>query len=374
MDEWVAAVGAALRGARRLFAGGPVAVGRLPGLGGRPTTDWQGQAHDNEHNAIRALDNDTQENEETSQAVDQWSQNVAGDSADGANRADTIYTNADNTARALAPQQNTVNGKATLIRALNNHLGTADQLLNQHAGRAGIRRQELLALLARQRGTRTTNALNPTRQQTSTNGFQIPQIGGGGGGGSSGGGSGSGGGGGFNLGSLFAKGGGGTRPPAGAGSAGSGDLIMTGGPAVFGNYDAGQMQVAKSIVAEGVRRHLPPKAMQIAIATALQESGMRSLANPNVPASMQIPHQGVGRDHDSVGPFQQRQSWGATADLMNPATSAGKFYDKLVRIPGWQEMPLTQAAQRVQVSAYPNAYAKHTGPAGQIVAAILQGR
>ncbi|WP_131804392.1 C40 family peptidase, partial [Mycobacteroides abscessus] len=55
-------------------------------------------------------------------------------------------------------------------------LGTADQLLNQHAGRAGLRRQELLALLARQRGTRTTNALNPTRQQTSTNGFQIPQI------------------------------------------------------------------------------------------------------------------------------------------------------------------------------------------------------
>ncbi|MDM2165422.1 hypothetical protein PP352_25025, partial [Mycobacteroides abscessus] len=136
MDEWVAAVGAALRGARRLFAGGPTAAGRLPGLGGRTATDWQGDAHDTEHSAIQALDNDTQENQETSQAVDQWSQNVAGDSADGANQADHIYTNADNTARALAPSQNTVNGKATLVRALNNQLGNADNLLNQHAGRA----------------------------------------------------------------------------------------------------------------------------------------------------------------------------------------------------------------------------------------------
>ncbi|OKH62076.1 hypothetical protein EB74_17860 [Mycobacterium sp. SWH-M5] len=131
--------------------------------------------------------------------------------------------------------------------------------------------------------------------------------------------------------------------------------------------------VAKSIVAEAMRRHLPPKAAVIAIATAMQESNLRVLANPAVPASMRIAHAGVGYDHDSVGPFQQRQSWGATPDLMNPTTSAGKFFDKLVRIPNWDSLPVTVAAQKVQVSAYPSAYAKHEGKAASIVRAILGG-
>ena len=164
---------------------------------------------------------------------------------------------------------------------------------------------------------------------------------------------------------------GGPPPQGGPFGAGSGGLLP--GPASIAGLDPHQVMVAKATVAEAMRRHLPLKAAVIAIATEKQESNMRVLANPNVPESMRLPHVGTGRDHDSVGPFQQRQSWGATADLMNPATSAGKFYDKLVRIPNWESLPVTVAAQRVQVSAFPSAYAKHEASAAAVVRAIAGG-
>ncbi|WP_087083520.1 hypothetical protein [Mycobacterium dioxanotrophicus] len=164
---------------------------------------------------------------------------------------------------------------------------------------------------------------------------------------------------------------GGPRPGGTPFGGAGGDLLP--GPASIAGLDSHQVMVAKATVAEAMRRHLPLKAAQIAVATELQESGLRVLANPGVPESMRLPHVGTGHDHDSVGPFQQRQSWGATADLMNPATSAGKFYDKLVRIPNWESLPVTVAAQRVQVSAYPSAYAKHEGKAAAIVRAIVGG-
>ncbi|PKQ58122.1 hypothetical protein B5566_10240 [Mycobacterium sp. MHSD3] len=138
------------------------------------------------------------------------------------------------------------------------------------------------------------------------------------------------------------------------------------GPSVFMNLDAGQMDVARKIIEEGLRRGLSPEAIQIALATALTESGLRSLANSSVPDSMMLANDGVGHDHDSVGPFQQRQSWGATADLMDPTRSAGKFYDQLVKVSGWQDMSVAQAAQSVQRSAFPDAYAKYEAQAAQI--------
>lgn len=138
------------------------------------------------------------------------------------------------------------------------------------------------------------------------------------------------------------------------------------GPSVFMNLDAGQMEVARKIIEEGLRRGLPPEAIQIALATALTESGLRSLANSSVPDSLMFANDGVGHDHDSVGPFQQRQSWGATADLMDPTKSAGKFYDALVKVHGWQDMGVAEAAQSVQRSAFPDAYAKYEAQAAQI--------
>lgn len=63
---------------------------------------------------------------------------------------------------------------------------------------------------------------------------------------------------------------------------------------------------------------LQKRACEVAIATAMQESSIRVLANPSVPASYNYPHDGSGSDHDSVGIFQQRASWGTVKDRMNP--------------------------------------------------------
>jgi murein DD-endopeptidase MepM/ murein hydrolase activator NlpD len=102
----------------------------------------------------------------------------------------------------------------------------------------------------------------------------------------------------------------------------------------------------------------------IAVATAIQESVLSNL-----------PHLGANNDHDSVGLFQQRpsQGWGTPKQLLDPAYTSRKFYQKLLKVPGWQGMPLTVAAQKVQISAYPDAYAKHEPVAEQIVNLLADG-
>ncbi|OJV26139.1 MAG: hypothetical protein BGO26_00470 [Actinobacteria bacterium 69-20] len=109
--------------------------------------------------------------------------------------------------------------------------------------------------------------------------------------------------------------------------------------------DAVQLQHASTINAVGMARGLPERARIIAIATAWQESNLRNLDHG---------------DLDSLGLFQQRhsQGWGDPAELMDPVYAAGQFYDHLVKVPGWQEMSLTKAAQAVQRSGFPDAYAK----------------
>jgi len=103
---------------------------------------------------------------------------------------------------------------------------------------------------------------------------------------------------------------------------------------------------------------LAQQAAVVAIATALQESGLNNLDHG---------------DRDSVGLFQQRASWGSKAERMDPATAADKFYAHLKKVAGWPVLPVTQAAQAVQISAYPNAYAKHENDARTIVAQFAPG-
>ncbi|WP_203935970.1 hypothetical protein [Planosporangium mesophilum] len=131
-----------------------------------------------------------------------------------------------------------------------------------------------------------------------------------------------------------------------------------------------EMDNAAAIVAAGKQLNLPSRAYVVAISTALQESRLRNLANPNVPGSMDHPNEGVGYDYDSVGLFQQRPNWGTVDQLMDPQESARRFYAALVQIPGWEQMAVTDAAQTVQQSAFPGAYAQHQWLAEQIVAAI----
>ena len=84
---------------------------------------------------------------------------------------------------------------------------------------------------------------------------------------------------------------------------------------------------------------------------------------------------GANNDHDSIGLFQQRpsQGWGTLQQLADPAYQSRKFFEKLLTIADWQTLPLTVAAQRVQISAYPNAYAKHEPLAAKVVDALTGG-
>ena len=135
-----------------------------------------------------------------------------------------------------------------------------------------------------------------------------------------------------------------------------------------------QMDHAATIVATAEKMGLPKRAAVVGVATAMQETNLRNLANTGLPESLARPNDGTGFDHDSVGLFQQRPAsgWGPVDQLMDPPTSAGKFYQALEQVPGWQDMPVTVAAQTVQGSAFPDAYAKHQGKAEAVVDALTK--
>ncbi|WP_436971626.1 hypothetical protein [Micromonospora aurantiaca (nom. illeg.)] len=144
-------------------------------------------------------------------------------------------------------------------------------------------------------------------------------------------------------------------------------------PRPVAGLDQRQMDNAKAIVDVGREMKMPRRALVVAVATAMQESDLYNLASDVLPESFDHPHQGSGSDHDSVGLFQQRPSsgWGTVAQLMRPAYAARAFYAALREVPGWTDMSVTAAAQAVQVSAYPDAYARHEKRATTVVAALV---
>lgn len=115
---------------------------------------------------------------------------------------------------------------------------------------------------------------------------------------------------------------------------------------------------ADAIIKEGRRRGITDTGIKIALATAIVESGLKMYANNADPESLNYPYDAIGSDHDSVGLFQQRNNgaWGTTADRMDPAKSAGMFYDRLDDADYNQGDPGAHA-QRVQGSAFPGRYA-----------------
>jgi len=107
--------------------------------------------------------------------------------------------------------------------------------------------------------------------------------------------------------------------------------------------------------------------------TGLQESSLRNLANSSVPASLDRPNEGSANNFDSIGVFQQRpsQGWGTVEQLMNPRYAAGAFYERLFKVSDWESKSLGAAAQAVQRSAEPDAYADHEDRATKILDALL---
>ena len=133
--------------------------------------------------------------------------------------------------------------------------------------------------------------------------------------------------------------------------------LPAGAPAALEGYDSDQIANAATIVAVGEQMNVPAQGQVVAVATALQESGLRNLTYG---------------DRDSLGLFQQRpsQGWGTAAQVTDPTYAAAAFYRGLLAVPGWQQLSLTTAAQAVQRSAFPNAYAKHEPAATTLTAAV----
>ncbi|MCL6737742.1 C40 family peptidase [Streptomyces neyagawaensis] len=106
-----------------------------------------------------------------------------------------------------------------------------------------------------------------------------------------------------------------------------------------------QIPHAQTIVATGISLDVPKKGQVIALATAMQESRLRNLNSG---------------DRDSLGLFQQRpsQGWGTAEQIRDPVYASERFYKALLAVEGWQQLTVTQAAQAVQRSAYPDAYAQ----------------
>ncbi|WP_328342104.1 hypothetical protein [Micromonospora sp. NBC_00421] len=125
------------------------------------------------------------------------------------------------------------------------------------------------------------------------------------------------------------------------------------------DLDDEQTANAKAIIAATKKSGLDERAAVISIGTALQESKLENLG-----------HLGDRNDHDSLGLFQQRPSsgWGTPEQITDPIYSTTAFLKGLKQVDGWQDMPLTKAAQTVQVSAYPDAYAQWEKQAADLVA------
>ena len=129
-------------------------------------------------------------------------------------------------------------------------------------------------------------------------------------------------------------------------------------------YELSPTQTANAALIAGVavNRGLPARAASIAIATAIQESRLENI------------DYGDDAGPDSRGLFQQRpsQGWGTEEQIMMPLYATGAFYDALVQVPDYESLPITEAAQTVQRSAYPSAYADHE-PEGRAFASALTG-
>ncbi|MEV6369994.1 hypothetical protein AB0L86_24215 [Micromonospora musae] len=122
--------------------------------------------------------------------------------------------------------------------------------------------------------------------------------------------------------------------------------------------DDAQLDNAKAIIKAAKKSGVGERGAVIGVATSLQESKLYNLG-----------HLGAYNDHDSQGLFQQRPSsgWGTPDQITDPDYAATAFFTALKNVDGWQNLPLTQAAQTVQVSAYPFAYAQWEDQAADIV-------
>jgi hypothetical protein len=132
------------------------------------------------------------------------------------------------------------------------------------------------------------------------------------------------------------------------------------GAATF-TLDVDQAANAATIAAVGKKLGLPDHAVTVALAAALQESRLQNLAYG---------------DRDSLGLFQQRpsQGWGTSSEILTPSYAAAAFFRELVKVDNWPTLPVTEAAQEVQRSGAPTAYAQWEDEARALAVALTGER
>ncbi|WP_417511089.1 hypothetical protein [Microbacterium sp.] len=129
-----------------------------------------------------------------------------------------------------------------------------------------------------------------------------------------------------------------------------------------------QLRNAAVIVSTATEQGLGRDGQILGVMTAMGESSLRNIDYGDWETS------GVtnpdGERTSSIGLFQQQDWWGSAQERMDPATAAGLFYARLVRLDGWQEMEPTQAIHRVQINSDPDHYARFETDAVEIVDAL----
>ncbi|MFC6023764.1 hypothetical protein ACFP2T_47385, partial [Plantactinospora solaniradicis] len=123
-----------------------------------------------------------------------------------------------------------------------------------------------------------------------------------------------------------------------------------------------RVSCARMIVAAVKARGLNQRAAQIAVTTAIVEATLQNISEEV--------------DHDSLGLFQQRASWGTREQRLNPTWATNAFLDKMIRVypnNSWNTAPIGEVCQAVQVSAYPDRYQAQAHDGGVIAAALWAG-
>jgi hypothetical protein len=130
-----------------------------------------------------------------------------------------------------------------------------------------------------------------------------------------------------------------------------------------------QLSNAVAVINAADDADLPLKAQVIGVMTALGESSLLNLDHGDEGDGVTNPD---GSPTCSLGVFQQQWclGWGTREQVMDPAYAAGKFYDALAKVDGWQNLPPTIAAHRVQHNANPWHYEPYWDAASAIVSAL----
>ncbi|MFY1688062.1 hypothetical protein [Plantactinospora sp. WMMB782] len=126
-----------------------------------------------------------------------------------------------------------------------------------------------------------------------------------------------------------------------------------------GYMDAYRVSCARAVVAAVQARGLTSRAAVIAVTTTIVETGIRNISEEV--------------DHDSLGLFQQRASWGSATNRLNPTWATNAFLNKMLQLypnNSWQTAQIGAVCQAVQVSAYPDRYQPESGDAQIIVNAL----